>query len=176
MADDARREPTESIEGRWERETVGEYVRTTVHVDRPCRPRVAAPHEQPRCEENRGGDFYTACQQCLTGDVPHLVAPDLMAYVEHPEDGGHAHCVFTRQPRTPDEIDRAIEAICQTEICGIRYAGTDPGILQRIRDGGGEADAWTPRALPAAASPEGRPEVACGTRRWRSCSAGRSRG
>ncbi len=149
MADDARREPTGPIEGRWERETVGGYVRTTVHVDRPCRPRSGAPHQVPRCEENRGGDFYTACEQCLTCDVPHLAAPDLMAYVEHPEGGGCTHCIFTRQPQTPDEIDRAIDAMRQSEVCGIRYGGSDPEILRRIREGGGETDVPPSRALPA---------------------------
>lgn len=140
MADDARREPTGPIEGRWERETVGEYVRTTVHVDRPCRPSAAAPHQATRCEEDRGGDFYTACEQCLICDVPRQVAPDLFAMVQHPGGAGEMHCIFTRPPRTAEEIDRAIEAMRQSEICGIRYGGSDPEILRRIREGGGEVD------------------------------------
>src|SRR5262245_7993710 len=128
-------EPSTPIEGRWERTPVEQgdrrYVRTTVHVDHPCRPYVAGSGQRPRCEENRGGDFYTECDVCLNCDVPHEVAPDLMAYVQHPR-AGSLHCVFTRQPRTPEEIERAIDAMCGSEVCGIRYGGRDPDILRRV--------------------------------------------
>jgi hypothetical protein len=133
-------EPTGPIQGRWESKGVPErvydgktypaYTVTTVHVERACRPYVAAPGQQPRCEENRGGDFYTDCETCLFCDVPHVEAPDLMAYVQHPD--GRWHCVFTRQPGTPDEIERAIDAMCGSEVCGIRYGGSDPDILRRV--------------------------------------------
>ncbi len=107
------------------------YVRTTIHVDRACHPSVAAGGQRRRCSEERGGDFYTDCDSCLLCDVPHVVVPDLMAYVAHPEDR-HSHCVFTRAPQTPGEIERAIDAMCESEICGIRHGGHDPEILLRI--------------------------------------------
>jgi hypothetical protein len=128
----AHREPSGPIEGRWERTPVeGQppYVRTEVHVERPCVPYVAGPGQQPRCAENRGGDFYTACDLCVTCDIPHAKAPNLMAYVVHPDS---THCVFTRQPRTPEEVESAIDAMCNSEVCGIRYGGTDPEILRRV--------------------------------------------
>jgi hypothetical protein len=136
MAKRARREATGPIDGRVEVQPFPEsegqasYTRTTIHVDRPCRPYVATRGQQPRCEENRGGDFYTDCETCLTCDIPHITAPDLMAYVTHPSS--HPHCVFTRQPRTPEEIERAIDAMCNSEVCGIRYGGDDPEILRRV--------------------------------------------
>lgn len=131
MPADRAAEQTGPIEGRWDRDRLAQYVRTTAHVERPCRPYVAAPGQRPRCEENRGGDFYTDCTLCLTCDLPHMRAPELMAYVQH-SGGGSTHCVFTRTPRTPEELDRAIDAMCESEVCGIRYGGTDPEILRKI--------------------------------------------
>src|SRR5947207_6256160 len=103
-------EPTKPIEGRTEKHSHETYTSTRIHVDRPCRPYVAAPGQQPRCDENRGGDFYTACNDCIVCDVPHQQAPEVMAYVIHPDDPKRAssHCVFTRPPRTPAEIEHAI--------------------------------------------------------------------
>lgn len=130
-------EPSTPIEGRVERIVSKEgYVRTAVHVDRPCVAVVAEPGQRPRCQENRGGDFYTDCHSCTTCDQIFPAAPDLLAYVQHPDkpDGavGETHCAFLRQPRTPEEIDRAIWAMCGSEVCGIRYGGRDPEILRRI--------------------------------------------
>lgn len=53
-----------------------------------------------------------------------------MAYDER--DGEPWHCYFKRQPQTPEEIERAIEAVCCSEIQGLRYAGNDPEILRRL--------------------------------------------
>lgn len=161
MAREHAREPDGPIEGRRETEPFGArvydgktyagYTRTTIHVNRVCHPYVASPGQRPRCEENRGGDFYTACEDCLTCDVPHGAAPDLMAYVRHPDAPGTYpyHCVFTRPPRTPEEIERAIDAMCGSEVCGIRYGGSDPEILRRVAartlpSGDGTTDAPLP--------------------------------
>lgn len=145
------REATGPIEGRWEREDgsgAGRYTRTTVHVDRDCHPYVAAPGQQPRCCENRGGDFYTDVPTCLICDIPHEAAPDLMAYVQHPGDTW-PHCVFTRQPRTPEEIERAIDAMCASEVCGIRYGAADPDILRQIAARGAAAQATSDQPPPS---------------------------
>ena len=126
------RDRSDPIEGRVERLSTGEYVRTIIHVDRPCRPHVAKGGQRPRCREERGGDFYTSCADCLVCDMPHIVAPDLMAYIAHPDGTGHSHCVFTRVPQSPEDVERAIDAMCEAETCGIRYGGVDPEILRRI--------------------------------------------
>src|SRR5262245_59646427 len=113
---------TGPIEGRWERIPGEGYTTTLVHVERSCEPFVAAPGQQPRCKEDRGGAFYTDCKTCLICDVPHAEAPSVMAYVVHPgERYAGWHCVFTRRPQTPDEIEQAINAMCSSEVCGIRY-------------------------------------------------------
>jgi hypothetical protein len=76
-----------------------------------------------------------------------------MAYVQHGE-GGPCHCVFTRAPRTAEEIERAIDAMCDSEVCGIRYGGTNPDILRRVAsrrfaDGsGGRGEGTTDLPLP----------------------------
>jgi hypothetical protein len=115
-----------------------------VHVDRPCRPAVAAPGQRPRCSETPPGDFYTDCETCLLCDQFAIEAPDLVAYVRHPQRDEHAtgpsHCAFVRQPRTAAEIERAIDAMCGSEVCGIRYGGRDPEILRRIADRGWKSD------------------------------------
>ena len=146
MPNAERPESTTPIDGRSEIIPCEGYTTTTIHVGRPCRPFVAGPGQMSRCEESRGGDFYTACEMCLICDVPHVEAPDLMAYVKHPGDGvSGLHCVFTRQPQTPEEIERAIDAMCGSEVCGIRYAGTDPGILRRVAARGAAAEGTTDR-------------------------------
>jgi hypothetical protein len=58
----------------------------------------------------------------------------LLAYDER--DGTPYHCYFKRQPQTPEEIERALEAVWRSEIQGLRYAGTDPEILRRLTDKG----------------------------------------
>jgi hypothetical protein len=74
-----------------------------------------------------------------------------MAYVAHADSGG-LHCVFTRQPKTAQEIERAIGAMCESDVCGIRYGGTDPAILRRIAARGGCADGGTDALLPSKAT------------------------
>lgn len=71
----------------------------------------------------------------MTCDQIFLAAPDLLAYVQHAkgDDGREAwHCAFLKQPETPEELERAIDAMCGSEVCGIRYGGRDPEILRRI--------------------------------------------
>ncbi|MBL9089105.1 MAG: hypothetical protein JNM10_18340 [Planctomycetia bacterium] len=120
------------------------YVETIVHVDRACRPAVAVPGQRRRCSETPVGDFYTDCDSCLTCSQFALEAPDLIAYVKHPDTPEGAledmHCAFVRQPRTPEEVERAIDAMCGSEVCGIRYGGRDPEILRRIAARGTASD------------------------------------
>lgn len=41
-------------------------------------------------------------------------------------------CYFRRQPKSPEEIDRAINAINVSEMAALRYAGTDEAIIARL--------------------------------------------
>ncbi|HKC63826.1 MAG TPA: ferredoxin [Pyrinomonadaceae bacterium] len=82
---------------------------------------------------NAEGDFYVERDTCLICMAPEHEAPELMGYDE--ETG----CYFKRQPKTPEELDHAIEAVCVSCVAALRYAGDDPVILERLRAKGSDA-------------------------------------
>jgi hypothetical protein len=43
-------------------------------------------------------------------------------------------CFFKEQPRTKEQIDKAIEILKVSCIDAIRYRGKDPEILKRLKD------------------------------------------
>jgi hypothetical protein len=65
------------------------------------------------------------------------VAPDLIGFYEdHSEAGGSSHCYFKKQPASPGELDRTVEAI-KANCCGTyRYAGTDRAIKKLLKHAG----------------------------------------
>ncbi|HEY6306008.1 MAG TPA: hypothetical protein VI488_06045 [Candidatus Angelobacter sp.] len=73
----------------------------------------------------------------ITCGAPHAVAPDLIAW-DDDHEGGHCHCYFKRQPETPDDVDRAIQAIDQSCCGALVYAGSDADMIKRIRELGAE--------------------------------------
>ena len=83
------------------------------------------PNRHP---ENSQGDFYVQNQVCITCGAPEAEAPDL---IEHSKLE-YGHCYFKKQPRTKDEIGRAINAIAVSCIAGLRYGGKDEEILKRL--------------------------------------------
>lgn len=77
---------------------------------------------------NVSGDFYVADEQCIACEAPEHEAPDLMTH-----QPGSAHCYFYRQPGTAEELDRAIMAVA-VGCCGaVRYGGTDPSVIDRLK-------------------------------------------
>jgi hypothetical protein len=74
------------------------------------------------------GDFYVEDGCCLACGVPHVVAPDLLGWV----DTRRRHCFWIKQPETPEELARAIEVLQKQEVGCHRYAGSDLEVLQRI--------------------------------------------
>ncbi|MEW6209429.1 MAG: hypothetical protein AB1631_13750 [Acidobacteriota bacterium] len=95
--------------------------------------------KQARYEENASGPFYVEKDMCIICCAPESVAPDLMGFHTDPS-GMHeqSHCCFKKQPSTPDELERAIQAI-SVSCCGaLRYEGRDPEILERLRAAGRE--------------------------------------
>ncbi len=81
------------------------------------------PHPQ-----NAEGPFYVENGECITCGAPHAVAPDLMGWNED-----HSHCFFRKQPSTPGEVDRAIQAIGMSCCGALRYRGDDEDICKRLR-------------------------------------------
>jgi hypothetical protein len=81
--------------------------------------------------KNAPGPFYVENDCCICCEAPYAEAPDLMAWDE--EDNGY-HCRFRKQPKTPDEVERAIRACVVSCVNAVRYAGNDPAILERFRE------------------------------------------
>ncbi len=78
---------------------------------------------------NAPGDFYSTDGPCFACEAPEAMAPDLMG--RH-YDGDYYHCYFRRQPETPEELERAIQAV-EVSCCeGLRYAGRDPLVIARL--------------------------------------------
>jgi hypothetical protein len=100
----------------------------------PIFPSDGPPHQSPH-PLNAPGPFYVGNGECISCGVPHVVAPELMAWESSPNDP-HAHCYFKRQPAEPWELKQALAAI-DASCCGaIYYAGSDPEVLETIRKSG----------------------------------------
>ncbi|HZV87601.1 MAG TPA: hypothetical protein VFF95_08650 [Candidatus Binatus sp.] len=65
---------------------------------------------------------------CISCGVPHVVAPNLMGWT----GDKMSHCVWKKQPETPEELHQAIAVLEVQELGCHRYAGDDPAILKRI--------------------------------------------
>lgn len=88
--------------------------------------RISLPQRVP---QNVAGDFYVEANLCTRCCLVHGEAPELLNDPEQPFE----ECFFRRQPETSEEIDRAIDAVYVSEMCALRYGGTDPDILARFR-------------------------------------------
>jgi hypothetical protein len=88
------------------------------------------------------GPFYVMKGMCILCAMPPEVAPETISWDAEFQRSGcvgcPTHCRVEKQPETPDELDRIIEAACASCIEAIRYCGTDPKILARFRDLGYE--------------------------------------
>ena len=87
------------------------------------RKKRSEPPRPRRCPLNAPGPFYTT-GQCLACEAPEDEAPDLLA----PLTGGNYTTYFVRQPRTPEEVERACNAIRVCCVMDLRYGGTDRAI------------------------------------------------
>ena len=91
---------------------------------------------------NVPGDFYVEDGCCARCDIPRAVAPELFAL-------GEDHCFVSKQPGTPEELDRMLEAVRCSELDCIRYAGTSLAVQVRLVDqiDGGQCDALLPELV-----------------------------
>lgn len=87
-----------------------------------------------RVPENAPGDFYVEAGACLCCGLPHGEAPELMSDCTVAFRG----CYFVRQPQTPQEVERAVQAIWVSELNCIRYGGGDQAIIRRLHELGRE--------------------------------------
>lgn len=77
---------------------------------------------------NAAGDFYVADGMCMACTAPEHEAPDLMTH-----QPGSDHCYFRRQPETAEEVERAVMAVAVSCCGAVRYGGTDPAVIHRLR-------------------------------------------
>ena len=75
------------------------------------------------------GDFYVVNDECIACGAPHAVAPDLIGWATNTE---YEHCIWKKQPQTPEELEQAFSAFDASEVGCYRYAGDDPKIISRI--------------------------------------------
>ena len=80
--------------------------------------------------ENAPGDFYVQAGLCLQCCLPHEEAPELMNDCKQL----FRECYFRRQPQTPEEVERAIQAIWISEMRALCYGGTDQTIIRRLHE------------------------------------------
>ncbi len=65
---------------------------------------------------------------CVSCGAPHAVAPDLIGWT----DLEMGHCIWKKQPETPEELEQAFSVFDASCVGCHRYAGTDPAIHERI--------------------------------------------
>ena len=95
------------------------------------------PQHRERDPLSAPGPFYVERHCCVSCLAPEAEAPDLMSF-----DQAEGSCYFRRQPSTPEELERAIRAVCVSCVGAVRYGGRDPEVLRRLEDEGriGQAD------------------------------------
>jgi len=84
--------------------------------------------------ENAPGAFYVQKDLCIMCRAPESVASDLIgSFVDPSGTNRMSHCYFRKQPKTAEELDRAIKAV-QASCCGAyRYSGADPDVTEKLR-------------------------------------------
>jgi len=97
---------------------------------------------EEREPDNAPGPFYVIKGRCILCALPpELAAPNITWDVSFQRSGFVGcpnHCRVERQPETPEELDRIIEAACASCVEAIRYCGTDPRIIARFKELGCE--------------------------------------
>lgn len=105
-----------------------EYIHSLKKIFR----RISGKKFDERFPENAHGDFYVQNQVCIACGAPEAEAPDL---IDHSKIE-YGHCYFKKQPKTPDELSRAISAMQVSCISGLRYGGKDEEILKHLYESG----------------------------------------
>ena len=110
----------------WPYETAESHAPVLPSID----PRLNRPHPK-----NAPGGFYVLNGECTACGVPHHVAPELIEW-DRDLEGRPDHCYFRKQPATAVELIHAVKAI-EGSCCGaLRYCGSDPEIIQKLKEAG----------------------------------------
>ena len=89
------------------------------------------------------GAFYVVKDQCIICALPPETAPANITWSQQSLvcHSGHScphHCRVEKQPETEEELAAVIEAAHCSCVEAIRYCGTDPEILARLKALGDE--------------------------------------
>src|ERR1051325_803848 len=86
------------------------------------------------------GPFYVVKDQCIICGLPPETAPQNITWDAETQRTSNfkcpRHCRVERQPETAEEIEQMIEAVRGSCVQAIRYCGTNPTILARLRECG----------------------------------------
>ena len=107
---------------------------------------ATVPPGAPACSRLYASDYYhgpipsQSSALILTCSLPTETAPDNITYHQRPCTSCSSslieHCLVTRQPETPSELDRMIVVVAGSCVNAYRYCGTDPEILRRLIEAG----------------------------------------
>ena len=84
-----------------------------------------------RVEKNAPGPFFVRANECMICRQCVYEAPELM---DSGDEMGDPSSYFTRQPETPEEIQRALFAMKACCVAAVGYEGDDPAILARLAE------------------------------------------
>jgi len=86
---------------------------------------------------NVPGPFYIEEGQCVNCHGPGELAAELIGWFEEPKDmRGYSHCYIKKQPESPADMERMIQAIQASCCSGLRYCGDDPAVLALLAKAG----------------------------------------
>ena len=85
--------------------------------------------------KNAPGGFYVVHMERLACGVPYHVAPDMINWERDAEERP-SHCYFRKQPETALELIHAVNAVAGSCCGALRYCGSDPKIIQKLKDAG----------------------------------------
>src|SRR5204863_9392026 len=75
--------------------------------------------------------FYVRTGLCLGCCMTHEEAPDLIEHAPSP-DSCSERCQFKRQPRTQEQLMRAIKVTHVSCSRAVRYGGNDPEVIELL--------------------------------------------
>jgi len=94
------------------------------------------PKRAPSYHKNTEGPFYVS-DQCIICGLPTEIAPENIAF-DCPAgcEACPESCYVKKQPENDEELEKIIEAMLGSEVGNIRYHGTNPLVLRRLREAG----------------------------------------
>jgi hypothetical protein len=81
--------------------------------------------------DEQKSDFYVLGELCLSCRTPEAIAPDLIGFHDGPTPSDR-YCYWKKQPSTPAEFERAVQAVHHCCCGAYRYCGGDELISGKL--------------------------------------------